>query len=85
MEHRMSLRQRMDIWAFLWWRQLIAGLLAGILSGPLNVLLSLLGLHITQWIVAASGVLVIGPILVKMLIGEPFGSFQLIAKRTATD
>jgi hypothetical protein len=79
--HRMSWRQRLDVWAYLWWRQLIASLLAGILSGPLNVLLSIMGFHITQWIVAASGVLVIGPILLKMLIGEPLGGFQLLAKR----
>jgi hypothetical protein len=78
---RLTRRERLDVWAFLWWRQLVASLLGGLLSAPLNALLSLFGIRVTQWIAVAAGVLVIGPILLKMLIGHRFGTFQLLARR----
>lgn len=78
---RMTLRQRFDVWAFLWWRQLVASALAGVLGGPLNAVLGIMGVHITEWIAIAAGLLVVGPILLKMLIGHTFGSFQLLALR----
>lgn len=78
---KLSMRLRLDVWAFLWWRQLIAGALAAFLSGPLNALLAIMGIHAGPWITVAGGLLVIGPILLKMLIGEPFGTFVLTVRR----
>jgi len=78
---KLRIRWRFHVWVFLWWRQIIAGLLASLLSMPLNVLLSLFGLRLAQWIAVFAGVLVIGPILLKMLIGHQFEDFRLEARR----
>jgi hypothetical protein len=81
----MTWRQRLDVWAFLWWRQLVAGALTAVLSAPLNSVLATMGIKVSEWIAAAAGILVIGPILLKMLIGHPLGGFQLLAVRTPQD
>lgn len=77
--HRLDARQRGVVWWFLWWRQLVAGLIAGFLAWPTNIVLSLMGVHLAGWIAAIGGVLVIGPILMKMLIGNPFDTFRIEA------
>lgn len=78
---RLRIRWRSQVWWFLWWRQVVAGLLASLLSMPLNVLLSLFGIQLAQWIAVFAGVLVIGPILLKMLIGHQFEGFRIEARR----
>ncbi len=78
----LTMRQRLDVWAFLWWRQMLAGMLAGFLTGPLNALLGIMGVNGAEWVAVAGGVLVIGPILIKMLIGHPFATFFLAARRS---
>lgn len=80
-ERKLTLRQRGKIWFFLWWRQILAGLLAGFLSAPLNIMLSSMRIYVAQWVAAAAGVLVIGPILIKMLVGHQFSDFRLEAIR----
>ncbi len=84
---RLNLHRRAQVWLFLWWRQLIAGLLAGLLAAPLNVLLSLIGLRavfgisVAFWVSTLGVILGIGPILLKMLIGHQFSDFRLEVKR----
>lgn len=74
-----SRRARVTI--FLWWRQILAGLFAALLAMPLNALLSMIGVQVAQWAALLAGVLVIGPILLKMLIGHEFGDFRMEARR----
>ena len=84
---KLNLRRRNQIWFFLWWRQLVAGLFAIILAAPLNVLLSLIGLRavfgtsVAFWVSTLGTILAIGPILLKMLIGHQFSDFRLEVKR----
>jgi hypothetical protein len=78
---RLRLEQRGRVWFFLWWRQLAASLLAGLLAAPLNVLLALMGLSISTQVGAVAGLLIIGPVLVKMLVGNPFPDFSIEARR----
>ena len=86
-KNRLSVRRRTQVWFYLWWRQLVAGLLAGILAAPLNVLLSLIGLrsifglNAAFWISTLGAILAIGPILLKMLIGHQFSDFRLEVER----
>jgi len=79
--NRLGIRGRSQVWLFLWWRQFLGGLLASLLALPLNALLILFGLQISQWIAVFAGVLVIGPILLKMLIGYQFEDFRIEARR----
>ena len=66
---------------FLWWRQILAGMFAALLAMPLNALLSIMGLQFANQIAVLAGILVIGPILLKMLIGHEFGAFRIEARR----
>lgn len=81
---KLRTRWRLQVWLFLWWRQILAGMLATLLSMPLNALLILFGLQLAQWIGVFAGVLVIGPILLKMLIGHQFEDFRIEARREPT-
>lgn len=74
-------RSRVRVSLFLWWRQILAGMFAMLLAMPLNVLLSIMGLQLAQWVAVLAGVLVIGPILLKMLIGHEFEDFRIEAQR----
>ncbi len=78
---RLTIRRRAEVWLFLWWRQLAAGLLASLLAGPLNVLLGLFGVNVAPWIAMLGGILIIGPILLKMVVGHQFSDFRLEVKR----
>ncbi len=78
---RLRLSQRGRVWFFLWWRQLAASLLAVLLAAPLNVLLALLGLNVSGAVAVAGGLFIVGPVLVKMLVGNPFPDFSIEARR----
>jgi len=78
---KLRVRQRARVWLFLWWRQILAGLLASLLAMPLNALLAIIGLQLAQWVATFGGILVIGPILLKMLIGNRFDDFCVEARR----
>jgi hypothetical protein len=78
---KLSAAQRVHVWWFLWWRQLVAGVIATFLAMPTNIVLGIMGLHISGWIVGLAGVLIIGPILMKMLIGNPFEDFRIEVRR----
>jgi hypothetical protein len=80
---KLTARWRLNVCFFLWWRQFLAGLFASVLAGPLNILLSIMGLHLERWVADLAGILVIGPILLKMLIGNEFGEFRIEARRGA--
>jgi hypothetical protein len=80
---RMTWRQRVDLWAFLWWRQILASFFAIILSLPLTSVLGIMGINVAPWIGLTAGVFAIGPILLKMMIGHPFAGFALLARRSA--
>ena len=77
----LGLGQRGQVWFFLWWRQLAASLLAVLLAAPLNVLLALMGLNLSGGAAVAGGLFIIGPVLVKMLVGNPFPGFSIEARR----
>jgi hypothetical protein len=78
---RLRGRPRVQVSLFLWWRQILAGMFASVLAMPLNALLSLMGLQLARWVAILAGVLVIGPILLKMLIGHEFEGFRIEARR----
>jgi hypothetical protein len=77
----LDLRQRASLWWFLWWRQLAAGLIAGFLAMPTNMVLGIMGLHLSGGIAFVAGLLIIGPILMKLLIGNPFDDFRIEVQR----
>jgi len=79
--NRLTLKRRAQAAIFLWWRQILASLFASLLAMPLNTMLSLMGVQISQWIAVFAGVLIVGPILLKMLIGHDFEDFRLEARR----
>jgi len=79
--HHLRLAQRTQVWFFLWWRQLAASLFAVLLAAPLNVLLSLMGLNVSGEVATAGGLFLVGPVLVKMLVGNPFPGFSIEARR----
>jgi hypothetical protein len=80
---RLTLAQRATVWWFLWWRQLVAGVIAGFLAAPTNIVLGIMGLHVGQSVALFAGILIIGPILMKMLIGNPFDTFRIEVRRDA--
>lgn len=78
-------RARLEVTVFLWWRQILAGMFASLLAMPLNALLAIMGLRLAQWVAVFAGVLVVGPILLKMLIGHEFEDFRIEARRASAD
>lgn len=78
---RLRIQWRFHVWVFLWWRQILAGMIASVLSMPLNMLLSIMGLQVAQWVAVFAGILVVGPILLKMLIGHEFDDFRIEVRR----
>lgn len=86
-EGKLILKYRSQVWFFIWWRQIVAGIIAAILAAPLNSLISLfglravLGINISYWISTLAVVLAVGPILLKMLIGHQFKDFHLEVRR----
>jgi hypothetical protein len=72
------------VWFFLWWRQLVAGLLAMLLLVPLNIVLMTMGIGISGQLATLAGVFAVGPILVKMLIGHSFPTFRIEVRRDLT-
>jgi len=78
---KLPARLRLRVWLFLWWRQILASIVAAILTMPLNIFLGIMGLHLSQWVAVFAGVLVVGPILMKMLIGTEFDDFRIEARR----
>jgi len=58
---------------------------ASLLAMPLNAVLSMIaGPQVTQWIAVFAAVLLVGPILLKMLIGYQFDDFRMEARRGRT-
>jgi len=79
---KFSFRRRGQATFFLWWRQILAGMFASLLAMPLNaVLILIVGPRFTQWVAVFAAVLVVGPILLKMLIGHQFDDFRIEARR----
>jgi hypothetical protein len=78
-KQRMGMSERLDVFAFLWWKQLIALGVATI--GAL--VLRELGLNplAAALILQVGIVLLIGPILLKSMIIDPFETFQIFVRR----
>jgi hypothetical protein len=74
--------RRLQAAFFLWWRQTVAGFFVGLLTVPLNFAFGVMGLAIPEPVFAFTGLLVVGPLLLKMLIGHPFDTFRLEARRS---
>jgi hypothetical protein len=91
----LGLDQRARVWLFLWWRHLAASLVACFLAFRLSEkvadLLAGSDLNMLEALGAAGGVLIvvpilanlfiIGPVIVKMLVGNPFPDFSIEARR----
>ena len=89
------LNQRRRVWFFLWWRYLVASLLAGLgatlVSTVAFYFLQACGvglwraMAVAWWQLIIGLVLVhvfiVGPVLVKMLVGRPFPGFLIEARR----
>lgn len=80
---RLNLGRVTKVWSFLWWRQIVAGACGLILTFFVRFVLSIGRVDFPQQIVPIAAVLVMGPILLKMLIGHPLGDFRLEARRAA--
>ncbi len=78
---RLTWRQRLSLWFFIWWRQYAGGLFALLLAMPLNMLLGTMKINAANEIAAAAGLFAVGPIVMKMLVGYPLGGFQIEARR----
>ena len=73
---------RIQVSWFLLWRQVAGGWIAGLMNVPVNGLLSMLGGFVLPTFVAQlAGILVIGPVILRMLIGHQFADFRLEARR----
>ena len=80
-ERVLTPQRQIKIWFFLYWRILAASLLATLLMAPLNILLSLFRISIGSWIGTLATVFVVGPILMKFLIGHQFSDFRVEVRR----
>ncbi|MCL4841943.1 MAG: hypothetical protein KJZ79_08890 [Bryobacteraceae bacterium] len=74
--------RRLQTAFFLWWRQTVAAFFLELLIVPLNLAFGVMGLAIPEPVFVLPGLLVIGPLLLKMLIGHPFGTFRIEARRS---
>jgi hypothetical protein len=81
---KLTVRQRTELWFFVWWRQLAGALLALLLAMPLNMMLGTMGINASSVIAGALGLFAIGPIIMKMLVGHPLTGFQIEARRSAS-
>lgn len=77
-------RARIRVWFFLWWRQIAAGVVAVILLAPLNMMLATMGVRLSAQIGVIAGLLIVGPMLIKMLVGQPFPGFSIEVIRPPT-
>jgi hypothetical protein len=82
---RLTAQQRMSLWFFIWWRQVAGGLFALLLAMPLNMVLGTMKINAGNEIAAAAGLFAIGPVIMKMLVGQPLKSFQIEARRPANE
>jgi hypothetical protein len=72
--------RRAGLWLFLLWRQLVAWLLAAPLSLAIGLFLRQFDINAGDWLMVAAEPLIIGPVLVKMLVGHQFADFHLEAR-----
>jgi hypothetical protein len=93
--NRLRLDQRARVSFFLWWRHLAASPLAVLAAALVSAVLLLLlmscgidyfgGAAVAAWPFLAGPVLlhvfIVGPVLVKMLVGHPFQGFLIEARR----
>jgi hypothetical protein len=78
---KLRAKQRTSLWFFIWWRQVAGGLLALLLAMPLNMVLGTMKISAAGEIGVAADLFAIGPVIMKMLVGYPFKSFQIEARR----
>ena len=74
-------QRRIKIWFFLYWRILAASLMSTLLMAPLNILLGLFRVNLGSWIGTLAAIFVVGPILMKFLIGHQFSDFRVEVRR----
>lgn len=68
------------LWAILW-RQWVAGILVFFASMPLGAVVGMIGFNIPMVAYGLLGVLAVGPIIMKMIIGTQFSGFTLEVRR----
>lgn len=78
---KLTAPQRTRLWFFVWWRLTAGGLFALLLAMPLNMLLSTMGIHAASPIAGAAGLFLIGPLVMKMLVGHPLKDFRIEVRR----
>jgi len=67
-----------------WWRQFAGGIFALLLAAPLNMLLKTSGVDASWEDAVATELFVTGPIILKMLVANPFTGFPIEAERPCT-
>lgn len=81
------MRRRSQVWFFVASRQIVGLILALVLLAPTNIILSLIGLRavlgvgLSSLLTTLGVIFVVGPIVIKMLIGHQFSDFRLEVKR----
>jgi len=80
-ERVLTPQRQVKIWFFLYWRILVASLLSTLLMAPLNILLSLFRISMGSWMGTLATIFVVGPILMKFLIGHQFTDFRVEVRR----
>ena len=78
---KMTLKEGRSLWFFIWWRQLVGGLAAMLLTAPLNMLLGTMRIRASSEIGSLLGLFAVGPIVMKMLVGNPLSGFRIEARR----
>jgi len=80
-ERVLTPQRQVKIWFFLYWRILAASLLSTLLMAPLNILLGLFRINVGSWMGTLATMFVVGPILMKFLIGHQFSDFRVEVRR----
>jgi hypothetical protein len=78
----LGLYERFRFWSFFFGALVVGNLLLWFAAGPLNIILSLMRIHLELPIELAGNVLVLGPLVVKMMVGRDFGGYSMNVLRS---
>jgi hypothetical protein len=79
---RFTFSQRSHVANFIFWRSLGAGIVGQILLMPINILLGIMQIPAGPYLAVILSILVVGPLIIRLLIGHPFTSFRVEVRRT---
>ncbi|MEO5925149.1 MAG: hypothetical protein ABIR70_15110 [Bryobacteraceae bacterium] len=81
---RFTPSQRFRVANFIFWRSLGATIVGQILLMPLNILLGIMQISVGPYLGVAASILVVGPLIIRFLIGHSFTGFRVEVRRTPT-